>query len=208
MAKLNEEEIKKNLTPEDFERIYNNTMQNSIGEEKQCDYNKKTKKVTLRIALTTLTLILVTSCFINIIFPKIKDNFDNVLYARDEQHLELEYNGYSINSIRTYEKRRFYSLMRENGLTDYSQVDKKRDYHYTVEDYIKMEDLDESYLYAIYISTVNINDFLIALGYTDLQDFLLKNNYVNEQGKPSVKTWRIETAKDISEMMLNELRGR
>lgn len=206
MAKLNEEEIKKNLTEQDFERIYNNTMQNSIGEEKQCDYNKKTKKVTLRIAFATLIIILVMTCFNNLILPEIRESIKNSI--KQEENVELEYNGYYLSEIETYEYIRFSNLMAENNLTSYTQNGLIIDYNYTVEDYKKMDGLDESYLYTVYRKTNDLNEFLHVFGYNDLNDYLIKNNYVDKNGEPSTIKWRIETAKDTSEIMLNEARGR
>ena len=190
---------------EDSEEIVDVTPITPVEDSKK---RKKFKKVLLCVvAVLACILVLAFSGYLVIKdFIETRNEIERTT-IKPKENLELEYNGYSLNTIRTYERRRFYSLMRENNLTDYSMNGNKRDYNYTVEDYKKMNGLDETYLYAIYTNTNDIYDFLEALGYKDIPDFLTKNNYVNEYGKPSVLQWRIETAKDTSQQMLEILEG-
>ena len=191
---------------EDSEEIVDVTPITPVEDSKK---RKKFKKVLSRVGIALACVLVV---FISLQLAVILTV--NVLMAIDDkiekptikpvEHLELEYNGYSLSDIQAYETIRFYNLMRKNGLTDYTQIGFSMDYNYTAEDYKKMKGLDETYLYTIYRKTHDLDEFLEALGYSSLDEYLLKNNYVDEYGKPSTTYWRIETAKEISQMMLEE----
>ena len=67
----------------------------------------------------------------------------------------------------------------------------------------KIEELDETYLYASYIATTKetFMNILTSLGYENLEDFLIKNEYVDENGKGSIYVWCIKNMEEMSLIM-------
>ena len=187
---------------EDSEEIVDVTPTTPVEDSKK---RKKFKKVLLCVvAVLACILVLAFSGYLVIKdFIETRNEIERTT-IKPKEDLEFEYNGYSLSDIQAYETIRFYNLMRKNGLTDYTQIGFSMDYNYTAEDYKKMKGLDETYLYTIYRKTHDLDEFLEALGYSSLDEYLLKNNYVDEYGKPSTTYWRIETAKDTSQQMLEE----
>ena len=62
----------------------------------------------------------------------------------------------------------------------------------SVEDYKRIENLSEDDLLGYYaLLGMNESEKVVqALGYEGWDDFLIKNNYVNEQGKPDFSKWK------------------
>ena len=100
-------------------------------------------------------------------------------------------------------------MLKAHGFTEYEQpyLLGRRSYKYTAEDYKKIAELDESYLYAFYTSTTieTLTEACLALGYEDVKDFLLKNGYVNEDGNPDVGVWYKHNKKEIASIMKEAL---
>lgn len=71
---------------------------------------------------------------------------------------------------------------------------------YTVEDYSKMPDINDDNLIGFYEfkGKEECNKIAQALGYDDLNDYLVKHDYVTADGRPSVSAWREYYADKIS----------
>ena len=121
---------------------------------------------------------------------------------------ENTYNGYKDTEIGTYERLRAKDLLEEYGFTDYSMDGTKRHYNYTVEDFRSIEELDETYVYALFVicDTETFNVVLEALGYEDLADYLIKRNYVDEEGNPDLIVWTVKNMEEMSEIMVEKSR--
>ena len=104
----------------------------------------------------------------------------------------LESYGYSIANITDYGKLIVKGMLKDNGFTDYyTNEENERHYNYTAEDYKSMPNFDERYLYSLYlvVDDYTIDEFTKSLGYEDLEDYLIKNDYVDEEGNPSTYNW-------------------
>ena len=121
---------------------------------------------------------------------------------------ENTYNGYKDTEIGIYERLRAKDLLEEYGFTDYSMDGTKRHYNYTVEDFQSIEELYETYVYALFdiCDTETFNVVLEALGYEDLADYLIKRNYVDEEGNPDLIVWTVKNMEEMSEIMVEKSR--
>lgn len=131
--------------------------------------------------------------------PETTEEKQEVTYANT-------YNGYKDYQIGTYERLRAMDLLEAYGLTDYSMDGRKRHYPYTVEEFRAVTELDETYLYALYI-LCDRDTFMVvleALGYEDLEDFLIRMNYVDDEGEPSLFVWAVADMELISEIMVEK----
>lgn len=180
------------MNDEQYKVIYENLKRNSIGEEKVSTYKPTKRKVKLLVALTTLLIMFLTSC-----------NMSNKVQPKETQMEVYTSDTFSSLDISLYQRSRVINLMASYGYTDYTNINNYREYKYTVEDYQKMEELDETYLYGFYMvtTTKTFNTVLNSLGYKDLNDYLIRNNYVNKDNKPDTNKWYVETQKAIDEMM-------
>lgn len=63
---------------------------------------------------------------------------------------------------------------------------------YSVEDYSKIPDINDDNLIAFYEmrGREECEKIAQALGYNGIDDYLVKNGYVNSEGGPSIKAWR------------------
>lgn len=116
------------------------------------------------------------------------------------------YNGYKDHEIGAYERLRAKDLLEDCGFTDYSMEGSKRHYNYSAEDFRSVEELDETYLYALYVicDEETFETVLVALGYENLADFLTRMNYVDDEGNPSLLVWSITDMELISGIMVME----
>ena len=69
-------------------------------------------------------------------------------------------------------------------------------------------ELDETYVYALFVicDTETFNVVLEALGYEDLADYLIKRNYVDEEGNPDLIVWTVKNMEEMSEIMVEKSR--
>ena len=63
---------------------------------------------------------------------------------------------------------------------------------YSVEDYMKIPDINDNNLIGFYEmrGREECEKIAQALGYDGIDDYLVKNGYVNSNGEPSIKKWR------------------
>ena len=117
---------------------------------------------------------------------------------KSSSEIEAEYkfliddeSGYSADEVGVFEKLRAMDLLNENQMFDYERKTLQRDYHYTAEDYAKIKGLDETYLYGFYIlsNEEDANEMVKALGFENLDDYMIQKGYVDEDGNPSRDEW-------------------
>lgn len=112
---------------------------------------------------------------------------------------------FKVYQIENYEKLRVYDFFKKNGFTKYTQVGTKVNYHYTSEDYKRASELDDTYLYGMYLYTSQetFDEILKALEYSCFDDFLIKNGYIDENGQPEADytRWRYDSLKEIDKIM-------
>lgn len=184
------------MIQDNYKKIYENMKNNSVGSEKRCNNKKIKKRVKLNITLATIVGTIIISGVVGLNAKSKKDflTYDEYKQTEDYKEYQKKYGtyGYSNKEIINYEIARSINLLEENNMTDYEQKAYGiKQYNYTVEDYKKIDKLDESYLFGFYRATnqSTFSEILITLGYSSLDDFLLKNNYVDENGNPSVNEW-------------------
>lgn len=182
----------------DYKEIYENMKKNSIGPDKKCKNIRIKKEAILKIALPIVMTTLITSCCTGLI--------KNHKEQRNESSYSYTLNGFTRGDITCYEQLRVNDLLLENGFIDYNVIDNKKDYKYTKEDYEKIEDLDETYLYGFYITTTkNTTDEVSkALGYNNLNDYLNQKGYIKEDNQIDMNKWINEDNEKISKIMENE----
>ena len=63
---------------------------------------------------------------------------------------------------------------------------------HSVEEYSKIPDINDENLIGFYEmrDRIECDKIAQALGYDNLDDYLVKNGYVNSEGGPSIKAWR------------------
>lgn len=189
---------------ENHEKIYEKTKNNSIGPDKKAPAKRTKKSIATTISISLLIMTLAASGLAHYLGVSTKKTtIDN--QPTIEIEYKNEYNGYKTREITTFARLRAIDFLKEHGITEYVTIEDRRDYKYSAEDYKKISELDESYLSALYTLTTpeTFNEFLKALGYTNLDDFLISNNYLDSKGKASTRTWRIFDLEKISTIMKN-----
>ena len=184
--------------------IFDNLLKNSIGKEKKCKKDFKIRNVVMKVALPVIIGIIMassmTGCMRN---PRVDTPVDKAV----SQMLDIRNNyPFNLGDVRLYERNRLYMLLDDNGIIDFTGRYGKRDYNCTEEDYRSVDGLDESYLYAMYFgsSEEDAETLARALGYSSIDDFLVKKGYVDEDGKPSIDYWAAEDALNIAEILNTE----
>lgn len=182
--------------------IFDNLVKNSIGKEKKCKKDFKIRNVVMKIALPVVIGIIMASSLTGCI--RLTPSSENSAIS---EMAEIKDNyPFNLGDVRMYERERLYELFDENGIIDYTSKYGRRDYNCSEEDYRSVRGLDESYLYAMYFgsSHEDAETLARALGYESLDDFLVKNDYVDDKGNPSVKIWGAKDALRMAEKLNSE----
>lgn len=182
-----------------LKRIYERAVANSVGKDKKCEYKKTIKNAIVKTATVTLILTLIASGLVGC-EGKYKIDSDGELKITSTE------NQFSTYEIACYQDSRVYNLLADYNFTNYEVVGTKRNYHYTAENYKKIKELDESYLYGFYVITTHetTNEVCKALGYQDLKDFLISNNYVDKNNNPDISVWYKQNKEKIIKIMEEE----
>ena len=130
------------------------------------------------------------------------ENINNAIDSWGESLTEEE-SEFSIYEISVFQQERVKALLEKNKLTDYTVENGRRHYSHTAEDYAKILELDETYLYGFYTLTsrATLDEVCKALGYTDIKDYLIQKQYVDSEGNPDVHVWYKQNKKDMIVIM-------
>lgn len=198
------------MSDEKLKEMYNNTLKNSVGIDKKCKFKKVLKNVKTKLTLVSLILIFLSSGLVgcnqndysynNSNSNKLTTSYTTVV---SNDSINNEFGEYETLK---YQRIRLYELLDSYKMDDYSIVNLRRNYNYGVEDYKNIKELDESYLYMFYVDTTldNVQTVCQALGYENLDDFMIKNEYVNKEGKPDVNVWHRKNKENINKLMKEE----
>lgn len=190
------------MEQKDLQKIYDRALENSVGNNKKCPFKKVFKTVAMKIALLTLLITFLASCMVGC-FGNYKEEDINFTQSGEAFENDGKTNGFTTYQIATYQNIRLYDLLEAYDFTDYSIEGRRRNYHYTEEQFSQIQELDETYLYAFYTQTTS--DTLTAvcksLGYDNLEDFLLDNGYVDKEGKANINVWYKHHKIEMSKIM-------
>jgi len=161
--------------------------------------NKKSYELTKKTALLMCTLFACTmlvSCR-KFMVKKNSNTYEPISF------IEYDYTLYEMTII---EMQRFDKLMDDNGLTEYTQDGKVRNYDYTVDDYRQMEGLDESYI-SCFSSMTNektINEVLKVFGYNNLEEYVRAKGFVDDKGNVDIVSWHINCLNELGYKLRQE----
>lgn len=195
------------MSTDKMEKIYKKTLNNSVGREKKCFYAKNIKKTVNKIALQTLILVFIASSLMGCTAQLAKNNdLNNTNLNESENYttvVEFEHGAYEITM---YQVNRVYDLLNSYNLNNFSYNGNKKHYNCSSEDFMKIEELDESYLYGFYLVSdrETLNEVCKVLGYEDIKDYLVKNNYVDKDNNPDVNVWYEYNKANIDKIMSQE----
>lgn len=149
---------------------------NSIGKNKKEIFKTKIKNIgrtTLAVLLSSLLVFSMCSCKITSI---VQTDYDISYHAVDEYQTTV-----------IYEIEKIYEM---NGMQFYYDME------YSIEDYEKISHMfneEDMIVYYTCMREEEFNKLLQALGYEDMTDFLIKNNYLDEKGNPSIAILRLSS---------------
>ena len=158
--------------------LYTKAKNNSIGANKK-DVLKVQKKNVSKKILTSLFAVLISlslcACYNNS-NEKTASFYDEV--NMDVVNLYLSDSYYELDKIiKDTDVKKYYT---DNSIEQYMQI----------KDYLREEDM------LIYYNTFGkdeIDDVSKVMGYENFNDFLIKNEYVDEEGNPSFRKLQEET---------------
>lgn len=156
------------------EQILQNAKKNSIGVDKKERLIMKTKEISKKVLAAILVVVMAVS--LSACGPS-RDYVDG--YA------QLELDVYSV------------SQELENYGIEYTyNEDKEKN---TIETYEQIESLSEEQLLAYYtlLGENECEKVVMALGYEGWDDYLTKNNYVDEKGNPDIYEWSYEAQEEL-----------
>lgn len=185
------------MEKEKYLQMYDNLKNKSIGNNKRVKKNKKTVKAILKISIATMLSTMALASFVGCTSISREYNPEDYKIVIDT------YSGYKPSEIINYEKLRVNDIMQAYGMEDYSIDGIRKNYHYSSSDYEKIIELDETYIHGFYMySDMNtVTEVCKSLGYDNLTDYLIKNNYVDENGMPSEAKWEEENLEKIGSIM-------
>lgn len=184
----------------DYNKIYEMLEKNSVGEDKRCVLNKKSRIVKLAVPISIIVSTLIVAGFVGVFNNYINDD------DTEQQTIYYTYNNYGYNTmdIVLFSEARVYTLLNNNNIIDHTFTEKgKIHYNYSAEDYKKIKELDESYLFTLYemVDQYTVDEFSKALGYKNLNDYLEKNGYIDKDGEINIKKWSTENLECCAKMM-------
>lgn len=188
------------MTKED---LFKRMRENSIGSEKRTSNRFNRKRVFLKKTISAILSAVIAFSMIGCV----KNDNSNQLESMIEYSQLYEDYGYTDQELCDYEIERLDSLLESNGMGEYTRdEDCLRNYDYTAEDYKSIEGLDDSYLYAMYLTAnqQSVDEFSRALGYNDLNDYLESHGYVDDNGYIDGRKWYRDNIMDMAKIKYEE----
>lgn len=192
---------------EKYQEIFDQTKKNSIGSEKK-DSNKRVRKkvkmmVTIPVLVGTLTAagVLGVGCAIPVKDPVQQETTTNEYsYLDDTSYRDY---GYSDIEIESYGKVRALQKLNDAGFTATGKDGFKYHYDESVEDFKKLGQLDNDYIYSLeaILDDETMSKVYQAMGYENEDDFMVKNNFVDSKGKADGVKWFYEYMNSMAERM-------
>lgn len=173
-----------------YQELYEKLKNNSIGEEKISNSKRTRKQVLLRVSLTTLASVILMTSLVGCGYQK-NNNYNQTNTTTESEYI-FDDRGYTTGEITGFRKGRVYELMKDNGYQDYEVNNgMQRDYGLSVDQIKELSGLDESYMYGFYcVTTPNMAEKVaIALGYKNIDDYVIIHGYIDENGNPDYREW-------------------
>ena len=186
------------MNEEDYLKIYEKCKNNSVGEDKKIKKNKTTITTNLKKTVATFIAILSMSSLIGC---GINKNNSSIEPSTMYWTIDETWNGYTYDQISKYEKSRIYNKI---GIDNVQNIDM-----YTTNDFINIG-FNESYLlgFYLYFDENIVTEFCKSIGYENLNDYLIKNNYMDKDNNPVVDMWVADALENSSELMLSREVGK
>ncbi|MBR3049211.1 MAG: hypothetical protein IKG58_01455 [Bacilli bacterium] len=192
------------MDKEKYQEIFDQAKKNSIGSEKQDPNKRITKKVkmmvTIPVLIGTLTAagVLGVGCAMPVKNPiaqeKVTEDFRDMSY-RDY--------GYSNIDIDSYAKIRALEKLSEAGFTADSKEGFKYHIDATAEDFKRLGELDSDHVYSLEeaLDEETMDKVLESMGYEDIDDYLVKNNFVDSKGEAYRVKWFYDHMNNMADEM-------
>ena len=185
------------------DEMYKNALNNSIGNDKKVKKNFKKKFFAkLPIAMITGVLIAMSVTGCGLIDKQVQQN--NPIYE-DYMNITEDY-GVTTMEVNNYQGERLYKLLDGSVIDKYEARGRTRDYYATAEDYARVNGLDETYLGTMYYtsSKEDANEMAKALGYASLDEYLIKNGFIDSNGDADYRLWSAANSINMAKMMTSE----
>ena len=193
----------------DYKNIFEKMKAKSIGTNKRVK-NKKIKiKARLKKPLAGLMAVIALASVIGCGALKQHDpgkrNQTSYSWKSDDT-----WSGYTYNQINAFEEERLDKVLNSYNMTDYTKDGYKRSYNYTAKDYMKVTELDETYIHGFYHMTdsYTVEQFCISQGYQNLNDYLVKSGYTDSEGKEDINKWIADDLEQMGKMMASREVGK
>ena len=158
--------------------LYKRAKENSIGTNKKEELKVKRKNVSKKI-LASLFAVLISLSLC-------------ACYNNSNEKTASFYNEVNMDVVNLYLSDSYYELDKIIKDTDVKKYykDNSIEQYMQIKDYLREEDM------LIYYNTFGkgeIDDISKVMGYENFNDFLIKNEYVDEEGNPSFRKLQEET---------------
>ncbi|MBR6690863.1 MAG: hypothetical protein IKL65_05980 [Bacilli bacterium] len=174
---------------------------NSIGENKRDKYITTTKKISKALISTLFAVVFSVSM---IACSNVNKNFDyeSVESSFQEYNQNKEIDMSLVDQYLIAYRSRVYEYIVSSGIDNESI----REGTTTIEDYKAVLDLSEDDLVFYYnlLGKQECEKVVQALGYKNWNDFLTRNNHLNELGNPEFKEWTNSEYREITKIMREE----
>jgi len=182
-----------------MEQIYKNTINNSVGEEKSCDYIKKSKPSKLKIALASVLVAFTLTTSVGCAIPL--ENIMQPEKTESEQSSLTEFNGFSRFEIVKYREMCAKSVLTQNGI-EYEMVEGKIHSEASAEEFSRIPNLEDYYyVFSVKATPETFKKILKAHGYNSVEEFKEAKGYSSdyEWSNIDVEYWSTILAADLEE---------
>ena len=160
---------------ENKENLLMKAKLNSIGKNKKSELKSSSKNISRKLLITLIsTLLALSMCACS-------------SKSIDTRILEIEYG--TVDLYLASETIQFEKIIKENDM-EFSRGNNELDEYMKIKEYMTEENM---IIYYDIFGAEECNKIAQVFGYQNLDDFLIKNDYCDEKGNPSVYELRQQT---------------
>lgn len=197
----------KNINSEEEIETYTDSKDSSAEKEKKSKKYSGKSILIILISLVAAVGTITAGCLYvrhqrSVRYEQYVDNVVEAYKKSEAEDLEKRH-GFSYIQIGAYAEEQALNLLRDNEMFDYEEVDDKRNYNYTSEDFKNVQGLSDKYILGFYyaVSSKNLDDICKALGYNDFSDMLKKKGF---DGDPDCLDWTFAESYSLADQMYKE----